>query len=277
MQRLRNLSKPTAIHIFLLVVTLVNVFPLYYMVTASLKTNEAELVDNELGLPISPTLEHFAVLPIEKGFLRMFFNSAVVTLGSVAGALVVACLAAYALARMNFWGRQVLLDFITALMAVPVIVVVIPVFVVMSNLQLINRYPSAVIMYIGFILPFAIFILTSFFRSVAQELLDAAKIDGASDLVLLVRIIIPLAKAPLATLAIVNGLWVWNELLIAMMFLQREEMKTLMAGIALFSGRNVRNIPLIMAASMLASLPTLFLLVAGQRTFVKGLTSGSLK
>jgi len=277
MQTLRRRGKPLSIHLLMAIVVLINLFPIYYMVTASLKADAAELVNNPFGLPANPSLAHYAVLPIEKGFLRLFVNSAIVTAGSVVLALAAACPAAYAIARLRFWGRQVLFDFITSLMAIPIIVVIIPVFVLMSNLKLINQYPSAIIVYVGFILPFAIFILTSFFRSIPPELLDAARMDGAGDLVILVKIILPLAKAPLATLAIVNGLWVWNDLLVAMMFLQSEEMKTLMAGLASFSGRNVRDIPLIMAGSVFVSIPTLLLLVSGQKYFVKGLTTGAVK
>ena len=273
----RRLGKPLVIHLLMAGLVIVNLFPIYYMVSTSLKTGAAELVNNPFGLPAQPTLAHFEVLPFEKGFVRLFVNSAILTVGSVVLALTFACLAAYALARLRFWGRQVLFDFITSLMAIPVIVVIIPIFVLMSDLKLVNRYPSAIVVYVGFILPFAVFILTAFFRSLPQELLDAARIDGASDLVILGRVVLPLAKAPLATLAIVNGLWVWNDLLIAMMFLQREEMKTLMAGLASFSGRNIRDVPLLMAAAVFVSVPTVLLLAGGQKYFIKGLTSGAVK
>ena len=272
----RRLGKPIAIHLILLSVTVVNVFPVYYMVSASFK-GELEVVGRPWGLPNQLGFEHYWTLLVEKGFLQLFFNSVIITGCSVTVALAISCLAAYAIARLDFWGRQSLFDFITALMAIPPIVVIVPLFVLMSGLGLINRYPSAIIVYIGFILPFSIFILTGFFSSTPQEILDAAKVDGANDLRILTKIVLPLAKAPLATLAIINGLWVWNELLIAIMFLQTEEMRTLVAGISFLYGRNVRQIPLVMSGSVLATIPMIAVLAVGQRAFVKGLTSGAIK
>ncbi len=235
------------------------------------------MIKNQLGLPSSIAFANYVELLVERGFPRLFLNSVVLTVGSVTVAMVISCLAAYALAHMDFWGRKPLLDFITALMAIPPIVVIIPLFVLMSSLHLINRYPSASIVYVGFILPFSIFIMTGFFLSIPKELMDAAKIDGASDLRILVQILMPLAKAPLTTLVIVDGMWVWNDLLIAIMFLQKQEMRTLMAGIAFLHGRSTWNIPLTMSGAVLASIPLLVILAVGQKAFVKGLMGGALK
>ena len=110
-----------------------------------------------------------------------------------------------------------------------------------------------------------------------MALTEAAKIDGASDLQVLLSVVLPLARAPLITLFLINGLWVWNELMIAVMFLQKEEMRTLMAGMAFLQGRNVRQLSLVMAASVMASAPMFLVLIAGQRAFVKGLTAGAVK
>ena len=98
--------------------------------------------------------------------------------------------------------------------------------------------------------------------------------DGANDLTILRKVVIPMARAPIMTLVIVNGMWVWNELLIAILFLQKDDMRTLMTGIAYLHGRNIRNIPLIMSGSVLASLPLFLALAVGRRSFVRGLMSG---
>lgn len=272
----RRTTKPTAIHIVLLLVTLINLVPIYYMVAGSFKS-KIELANNPLTIPEEFSFGNYDTLLFDKGFPRLFLNSTIVSLASVVISLIIASLAGYAFSRFQFRGKQFLFNLITALMAIPVIVVVIPLFVFMSKLNLVNKYPSAIIIYIGFLLPFSIFFITSFFRSIPVEIMDAAKMDGASDLQILLAILIPLSKAPMATLFIVNGLWVWNELLVAIMFLQKEEMRTLMSGIAALSGRNVRDIPLIMAASVLSCLPMILILLAGQKTFVKGLTAGAVK
>jgi ABC-type glycerol-3-phosphate transport system permease component len=264
------------IHVVLIIAALVNLFPVYYMVLAAFK-DELELLSNPFGLPRSFDPGNFVTLFVEKGFARLFLNSILVAVISVTFALAISCLAAYAFARFRFAGRQILFNIITALMAIPPVVVVVPLFVVMARLKLLNQYPSVVIIYTGFILPFSIFLLTGFFRSIPEALTEAAKIDGASDLQVLRSVILPLAKAPLVTLFLVNGLWVWNELMIAVMFLQKEEMRTLMAGMAFLLGRNVRQLSLLMAASVLASVPMFAVLIAGQRAFVKGLTAGAVK
>jgi raffinose/stachyose/melibiose transport system permease protein len=276
MRLLRRAYKPSAIHVILLLVTLINLIPIYYMIAGSFK-GKTELANNPLNIPEKFTLGNYDQLLFEKNFPRLFLNSTIVTLSSVIISLAVASLASYAFARFQFRGKQFLFNFIAALMAIPVIVVIIPLFVLMSNLNLINTYPSPVIIYIGFLLPFSIFFITGFFRSIPVEIMDAAKIDGANDVQILLSILIPLSKAPMATLFIVNGLWVWNELLVAIMFLQKEEMRTLMSGIAALSGRNVRDIPLILAASVLSCAPMALILIAGQQTFVKGLTAGAVK
>jgi ABC-type glycerol-3-phosphate transport system permease component len=265
--------KATLIHLVLFSVSLVNLFPVYYMVVTSFK-GELEAITNKLGLPESWGFGNFVELLVEKGFPRLFLNSAILTVSSIIISLMIACLAAYAISNLRFWGRNLLLDLITALMAIPPIVVVIPLFVLMNTLHLVNSYSSAIIVYVGFILPFSIFILTGFFQSIPEELLDAAEIDGANDLAILLKVVIPMARAPLMTLVIVNGMWVWNELLIAILFLQKDDMRTLMTGIAYLHGRNIRNIPLIMSGSLLASLPLFLMLAVGRRSFVRGLMSG---
>ena len=261
------------IQVILISVALINLFPVYYMFVTSFK-DELEALKNPLGLPSTFRFENYVTLLVDKGFPRLFLSSCILTISSVVIALCISCLAAYALAHLNFPFRQTLLDLITALMAIPPIVLVIPLFVLMNSLKLLNTYPSAIIVYIGFILPFSIFILTGFFLSFPKEFMEAAKIDGASDFQILLKVLLPMSKAPLMTLMIVNGMWVWNELLIAIMFLQKEEMRTLMAGIAYLHGRNVRNIPLVMGGSVLASLPVLVALAIGQRAFVRGLIGG---
>ena len=276
MRNTRRAVSGLPIQAVLIVVALANLVPVYYMVLAAFK-GETELLKNPFGLPQSFGIGNFITLIVEKGFWRLFLNSALVAITSVTLALAISCLAAYAFARFRFVGRKPLFALITALMAIPPVVVIVPLFVAMARVKLLNQYPSVVIIYVGFILPFSIFLLTGFFRSIPVALTEAAKIDGASDLQVLLSVVLPLARAPLITLFLINGLWVWNELMIAVMFLQKEEMRTLMAGMAFLQGRNVRQLSLVMAASVMASAPMFLVLIAGQRAFVKGLTAGAVK
>ncbi len=131
-----------------------------------------------------------------------------------------------------------------------------------------------IIFYSGLNVPFGVFFFTNFFRQFPGELIEAATVDGSNPLTTLRRIVLPISAAAVFTLVIVNAIWVWNELLIALVFLQNENQRTLMSGLTLFQGRYVTNEPLVMAASFLSILPVLFVYLAGQRFFVRGLTAG---
>jgi raffinose/stachyose/melibiose transport system permease protein len=276
MLKLRRQLGQGGLHLVLILFGLFNLYPLYYMLVSSLKTNR-EWWANPFGFPHHAVLGNFHALIFEKGFLRLFLNSGILTICATTVALLLASLAAYGFARTRFYGQDVLFTIVSGLMAIPPIVVITPLYVLMVKAHLINQYPSAIIVYIGFILPFTIFFLTGFFETVPQEIVDAARVDGCNHLRIFFSIFLPLSKAPLTTMALVNGVWVWNELLIGMLFLQSDSKRTLMAGLALFSGRNVNDIPPLMTGLVIATLPLIPIFLAGQRHFAKGLTAGSVK
>jgi ABC-type glycerol-3-phosphate transport system permease component len=126
-------------------------------------------------------------------------------------------------------------------------------------------------------MPFSVYLLTSFFRSIPYELIESALMDGASHLRVLVQIVLPMSAPPLVTLVVVNALWAWNELLIALVFLPADELKTLMVGITVFRSRYNLDVPITMAGMLLASLPMVGLYLFGQRYFIRGLTAGAVK
>ena len=134
-----------------------------------------------------------------------------------------------------------------------------------------------ILIYVGLMLPFSVYMLTNFFRTIPASMIEAALIDGASSWRVFRRIVLPLSAAPLVTLAVVNLLWVWNELLIALVFLQDDSKKTLMIGITGFQSRYSLDVPVIMAGLTLATLPIVTVYIFGQRYFVRGLVSGALK
>jgi ABC-type glycerol-3-phosphate transport system permease component len=161
-----------------------------------------------------------------------------------------------------------------ALMVVPPVTLLTPMFVLMVDLHLINHLASVVIFYVGLFLPFSVFFLVNFLRTIPFELIEAARVDGLSSFGTLRHIVAPLASPALFTLMLVNIIYGWNELLIALVFLQDDNSRTLMAGLAVFQGRYVTQQPLVMAGAFLSILPILLLYVFGQRFFVRGLTAG---
>ncbi|MAS33775.1 MAG: hypothetical protein CL610_07200 [Anaerolineaceae bacterium] len=250
--------------------------PAVYMLITAFKTKEEYLFD-KIGLPDQLVLVNFSEALVQNPFLLWMRNSTILALGAVLLSTVVAALAAFAIARMDFRGRNLLLSISTSLMVIPPVVMIVPLFVLYTRLSLMSTFHGTILIYAGLITPFSVYLLVSFFRTLPTEILEAALIDGATPLGVLWRVVIPLSGPPLLTLFVVNALYVWNDLLIALIFLQSDDSRTLMAGLSVFQGRYNNQIPLTMAGMVMASLPMLILYIIFQRYFIRGLTAGALK
>jgi raffinose/stachyose/melibiose transport system permease protein len=251
-------------------------FPVYYMVVTSFKTR-LDWLANQFALPTHISFDNFIQAANTGNMLVWARNSLIVTSFSVVISTFLAVMAAFAVARMHFKGRQLYLNIMISLMVIPPAVLIVPLFNMMVKIGILNTYASVIFIYTGLLLPFSIFLLVSFFRGLPVELFDAASIDGCSSFGTLMRIVIPLSAPALVTLIVVNTLWVWNELLIALIFLQSNDLKTLMPGISQFKGRFNNNEPLVLTGAFLSSLPMIVLYLAGQRFFVRGMVAGAVK
>jgi ABC-type glycerol-3-phosphate transport system permease component len=263
-------------HGILILATFVALTPTVFMLFTSVKSDE-EYTFNKVGLPHSIVFDHFNNVLFESGFIGWMGNSIILAAGAVALSTVVSCLGAYAIARMQFWGRGLLFSISTSLMAIPPVVMIVPLFVLYTQLKLISTYQGAILIYAGLITPFSVYLLTSFFRTLPREIFESARIDGAGDFLILLKIVIPLSLPALLTLVVVNALYVWNDLLIAIIFLQDDAKRTLMAGISIFQGRYGDQIPLTMAGMAFASAPMVILYIAFQKHYIQGLMAGSIK
>ncbi len=251
-------------------------FPLYYLVVTAFKS-QGEYIRNLFGIPLGPILSNFVTVFRGGRFLRWFANSMLLTAGSVLAALAIALAAAWAFAKMQFRGREAIFGLMLVLMIIPPVVMVIPLFKIMIALRVLNTYHSVILIYTGLTLPFSIYLLASFFRTVPGAIVDSARIDGCKDLRILASIAVPLSAPAIITIVLVNALWVWNELLVAVIFLQKDELKTLMVGLTVFKSRYNLDIPVTMAGLTLATIPMLALYFAGQKYFIKGLVAGAVK
>ena len=260
----------------LIVLSIISLYPVFFMIMTSLKSTD-EYVFNKFGFPKAISWNNFYEVFVGKNFEQWFLNSIILTVGSVILCLILAVLASYALSRYQYKLRDTILNFIISLMVIPPVIMVIPLFVFMSKVNLINSLAGVILLYAGLTLPFSIYLLTTFFRSIPQAILDSSYIDGCSSFRTLTSIIMPLSKPPLITLVVVNSLWVWNELMLALIFLQKDELKTLMVGITVFKSRYSINIPLTMMGLFVITIPMVALYMFGQKYFVQGLVSGSLK
>lgn len=260
----------------LLAAAVVMLYPIFFMLTTAFKGQD-QYLESAYSLPWPLTFDNFSQAVRGGEFLTWFKNSVILTLGAVVISTGCGALAAFAIARMRFRGRDILLSLSTALMVVPPVVMVIPLFIMFTNLQLVNTYEGTILIYAGLTLPFSVYMLTNFFRSIPNELIESALTDGARHLMILRRIVLPLSMPALVTLVVVNALWVWNELLIALVFLPDDKFKTLMVGVTVFQSKYNLDVPVTMAGMLLASLPMLLLYLFGQRYFIRGLTAGAVK
>ena len=179
--------------------------------------------------------------------------------------------------RWSGIGRRLTYYGVLSVLAVPVLLIMVPVFTTMVQLRLLNSYQSAILLYTAFNAPFNAYLLTSYFSSLPDELLEAARIDGASIHQIFGRIILPLARPALATLCIFNFLWAWNEFLYALLLLQSDSVRTLTVGLTTLQGRYSTDFPLLMAGLTLSALPVIGVYLIFQRYLIRGIAVGALK
>jgi ABC-type glycerol-3-phosphate transport system permease component len=250
--------------------------PTIYMVITALKSDEEYAID-KIGFPHAPVLENFRSVLVDSPFIYWMLNSAILVTVAVMLSTAISVLGAYAIATTQFRGRDTLLAVSTSLMAVPPVVMIVPLFVLYTRLNMVSTYSGAILIYAGLITPFSVYLLVTFFRTVPRELYEAAHIDGAGQFTILMKVVLPLSLPALVTLIVVNSLYVWNDLLIAIIFMQDDAKRTLMAGISVFSGRYNNQVPLTMAGMVIASAPMFILYVLFQKQFIRGLMSGAIK
>jgi ABC-type glycerol-3-phosphate transport system permease component len=251
-------------------------FPIYWAIVSSL-TPEARLFERPSLVPRELVLDHYRALFEERSFWIPIRNSLVVAGSTTLLAVTLGASCAYALARLRFRGKTLLLAFVLAVSMFPQISVVPPLYLLLRELRLINTYPGLVLPYLTFAMPLTIWLLVGFFRQLPRELEEAAMIDGASRLRAVREIVLPLSIPGLATTAILTFLYSWNEFLFALSFTLGPERHTVPVAIALFRGQYQVPWGQILAASVVATLPVALLVLAFQRRIVQGLTAGSVK
>lgn len=274
--RIVKWSSFTLKKVILILLAIISIYPLFFVFVNSVK-GRGDYAGNKIGLPEAMVFDGFKKVFLDERFIRWLGNTVLLTLTSVLICLFIAGLAAFALSKIKFAGSRFILNSIISLMVVPVIVMIIPLFVSFGKLNLNNNYLGVIIIYTGVLLPFNIYLLYSYFITIPESILDSARIDGCGNFQIFYRIMFPLARSAFIALLLVDVLWTWNELIIALIFLQRENMRTLMVGLTLFQGRYTRDVPLIMAGLVIGIIPILILYIFTQKYFVRGLVAGSIK
>jgi raffinose/stachyose/melibiose transport system permease protein len=251
-------------------------YPFFLMVMSSFKST-AEIFDNPFSLPAAPSLDAYERAWGVGHLSDYFVNSLIVTFSSVAIILVVGSLAAYPLGRYSFKGRDVLyLYFLSGLM-LPIKLGIVPIFLLMKTLGLYDTRLSLVLIYAASGMPFTIFVLSGFFRTLPKELEDAARIDGANEWHIYWRIMLPLVRPALATVAIFNFVLFWNDFFFPLILIQSDAFKTIPAGMANLFGTYQTDWAIIFAGLTIASLPLIVLFLFASKHIIKGLTAGAVK
>jgi multiple sugar transport system permease protein len=263
----------TVLGIYLLVTT----FPFYYMLLTSLRIPKDVYRREAMLLPDSLTLANYLTVINNSGMRIWVSNSIFVAFISTLISVAISVLAAYALARLKFFGAQTMARSVLFTYLVPGSLLFIPLFLIMSNLGLLNTLWSLVISYQTFNVPFCTWMLLGYFRTIPEELEDAARIDGCTRMGVLTRIVLPLAGPGIVTAFIFGFTNSWNEFLLAVVMAQRTELRTIPAGLYSFQVGDVLLWGQLMAAALLATLPVIILFMLVQRFVVQGLTVGSVK
>ncbi len=256
--------------------SLSTVLPLLFMAATAFRT-QADWDRSKIGLPTTASLGAFERAWTGANIDVYFRNSVIVTLSTVVLSVACATLAGYSFSKIQWRLRGVVYFFVLAWIAIPPLLLMVPIYVEMVQLGLLDTYGSVILLYTALNLPFNVYLMTAFFRSLPDELIEAARIDGAGIHRTFWRIMLPLAKPALATLIIFNFLWAWNEFLFALLMLQSDSVKTLTVGVLSLQGRFTTDYPALMAGLLITSLPVIGAYLIFQRHLVRGIVAGAVK
>jgi raffinose/stachyose/melibiose transport system permease protein len=263
-------------HTILLVAVWMTVIPLLWVLISSFKDNNAIYADS-FGLPPVWHIENYYRAWVVGNIGSCFFNSCLVSAVSVLSILLISAMAAYILARFQFGLNFALYSFFLMGLMIPWASNLLPLFLNLKALNIYDTLWALILPYVSFEIPFAVFILTGFMKALPTELEEAALIDGASRWTVFTKVILPLSKPALATVAVLTFLDVWNEYLFGLVFLNNPAKFTLPLGLAAFETARVAQYGVIMAGIIISIIPVLVCYVFLQKQVIKGMTAGALK
>jgi trehalose/maltose transport system permease protein len=263
--------------IMVVIILVFNLFPFLYALVSSFRPSQ-ELFSTQI-VPRSLTIEHYLAVFADPRFVRSLFNSIIIAGVTVLIALGLGSLCAYALGRLPFRYKGFVLYLVLTMTMFPQIAVLSGLFVMLKTLGLFNTRPGLILTYLIFSLPFTIWVMTQYFRSLPKELEEAAYVDGASPLTVFWEVLLPLTVPGMISTGLLAFIGAWNEFLFALTFTVTDNMKTVPVVISQFSGVSAYEQPWgsIMAASMVVTIPLIFMVMYFQNRIVAGLTAGAVK
>lgn len=255
----------TSITIFVVVVTIMD----------SLKTR-SDLLSSFIAIPKEVTFEAYTTVLFENDFLLFFKNSLILTVGGTVGCILLSAMMAYGIARYDFKGKNLLSSYLLLGMMVPVQVTILPVFLLLKHMGLLNEIAGVLFLYIAGI-SMSCVVFQKFFKTLPRELEESARMDGCHDLKVFFRIIFPIAKPVIVTMALIKAIGCWNDFYMPMILLGNKDTTTLTLGIYRYIGQFTRYMSETMAAVMITLIPVVILYFAFSTQIMEGMTSGAVK
>ncbi len=262
--------------IALVALGLTAVFPVYFMVQAAFRT-KLDWAESKLGLPTTLSFDAFERAWVQANIGGYFINSVIVTVGAVALSVAIAAMAGYGFSKIHWRGSRFTFFFVLAWMAIPPLLLMVPIYVQMVDLRLVDTYWSVIFLYTAINTPFNVFLMTAFFKAIPDELLEAARVDGASVHVIFRKLMVPMSIPALATLVIFNALYVWNEFVFALLLLHDDRVRTLTVGVNQMQGKFFFDYPALLAGLLITSIPMIVVYIFFQRYLVRAIAAGALK
>jgi ABC-type glycerol-3-phosphate transport system permease component len=251
-------------------------YPVVFLALTALKT-PSEYATNPSGLPRHLNVSNFQQAWSQADIGRYLLNSVEVVIPAAAVGLALATLGGFAFGCLRFPFRRTALIAVIGLMMLPPAVSIIPTLDVVDRLGLSDTHVALSLVYVSLVLPFNVFLLTSYFRTLPRELLAAARVDGAGFGKALIYVAVPYARSPMLTVFTLNFVYMWNELLYALLIIQTASRNTVMVGVASLQSEYFVSIPVLAAASLVAALPIMAVFAAFHRNIARGLTAGAIK
>ncbi len=266
-----------AVYIVIYLLTLLWLVPVLTALITALRTNDDILTRGFWSVPNVLTLKNFSEAWTRGGLTHYLPNSFIITLPSLVGTLFLSSLAGYALSRFRFRGNRVILFIFVAGMMLPFQILLLPVFRLVNAIGLYNTYWALIIFHTAFQLGFCTFVLRNYMRTIPGEILEAARMDGCSEFRIYWQIMMPLTLPALAALATLEFTWIFNDFLWALILIQNDALKPVTTGLAALRGQYVMDWTVIIAGSLIATMPTVLVFLFLQRYFIQGLTLGATK
>ncbi len=276
MINLKKGTTKTLLYVVLAIYALTIFYPIYLMITTSLKENK-EIFTSPFSLPQSFNLDNYAQLFKISNYLTYFKNSILVTLTSLLLIVVFSSLISYALAKYKFFGSRFLYFYFIIGLVVPIKLGTIGIIRIMLALKIFDTLTALIIVYTAMGIPFGVFVLTDFIRLIPEELSNSARIDGCSEPKIFLKIILPLIRPALAAVVIINFIPIWNDFWFPLLLIRSDNARTIPIATALLFGQYETNFGLVFSVLAMASLPVIIFYLILSRQFIKGLSAGALK